>query len=113
MNVSKNANFSWSAPLTNTDGSSLTDLASFTIKLGTTSGSYTQEATYTQEAKGIAATLTSAGLLAAFPGLASGTYFAVITATNSVGAESSPSTEISFVLIQETPSAPASFSIIG
>jgi hypothetical protein len=107
MNVSKNAIYSWSAPLMNTDGTSLTDLALFTIKLGNTAG------VYTSEAKGISGTLSSESLLAVFPGLISGTYFAVITAVNSVGSESSPSNEISFTLIQETPSAPVSFTITG
>lgn len=73
------ATLSWTAPLQNTDGSPLTNLAGYRIYWGTQSGSYPNSVT-----------LTNPGLTTYIvESLSPGTYFFVATALNAVGTESS------------------------
>jgi len=76
---------SWIPPATNTDGSPLSDLAGFKAYWGVAPGSY-----------GLVATLPNPGLTAyTIDNLATGTYFAVVTAFNASGTESAFSNEVS------------------
>jgi hypothetical protein len=72
---------SWTKPTTNSDGSPLTDLASYKILFGKSSTSLTQ----TQSVN--SATATSATV----PALAASTWYFVVRAVNSKGAESANS----------------------
>lgn len=74
---------SWDAPATNTNGTALTDLAGYTVHYGTSSGNYTGK--------------VSVGLLTtcSLTGLAPGTYYFAVTASNTSGSESGYSNEVS------------------
>jgi hypothetical protein len=72
------ATLSWTPPTTNSDGSPLTNLAGYRVYWGTTAGSYPNSVP-----------LTNPGLTSyVVANLVPGTYFFVVTAVNSVGAES-------------------------
>ena len=68
----------WQAPLLNSDGTPLTDLAAFKVYWGTTQGSYSQS---TKIASATARSYTVSGLT-------KGTWYFVVTALNSKGVES-------------------------
>ncbi len=73
------ADISWTPPTTNTDGSTLTNLAGYTIYYGTSPGSLTQTVQ-----------LTNIGLTNyVVSGLASGTWYFAVTAYTSSGSRSS------------------------
>jgi hypothetical protein len=72
------ATLSWTPPTTNTDGSPLTNLAAYRVHWGTTSGTYTSSVRI--DNPGLASYVVE--------GLAPGTYYFVVTALNSAGAES-------------------------
>jgi predicted phage tail protein len=74
---SKTATVNWDAPTTNTDGTPLTDLASFKIFYGTTAAALTETGT----AAATARTWQS-------PQLAVGTWFFAVRAVNTSGIES-------------------------
>ena len=78
------ATLEWTAPVTNSDGSALTDLAGFRVYYGTSSGSYPQS--------------IDVGKVTTYPVPdlpRSVRYFFVVTAYNQVGVESDPSNECS------------------
>ncbi len=72
------ADVSWTPPTTNTDGSTLTDLAGYTIYYGTSPGSLTQTVQITNV--GLSNYVVS--------GLTSGTWYFAVTAYTSSGAQS-------------------------
>jgi hypothetical protein len=72
------ATLSWTPPTTNTDGSPLTNLAAYRVHWGTTSGTYTSSVRI--DNPGLASYVVE--------GLAPGTYYFVVTALSSTGAES-------------------------
>jgi hypothetical protein len=74
---------SWLAPTENEDGSPLTNLAGYRIRFGQQSGNYTS--TINVDNPGLASYVIS--------GLAAGTYYLVLSAVNTSGAESSYSNE--------------------
>jgi hypothetical protein len=79
---------SWTAPTENTDGSTLTDLDSYTIYYGQESGNYTNEVQ-----------VTNAGLTTfVLENLTPDTYYFVITASNNVDMESDYSNEVPHTL---------------
>ncbi len=72
------ATLSWTPPTTNTDGSPLTNLAGYRVRWGPAAGNYTSSVT-----------LNNAGLTSYVVGsLVPGTYYFVVTALSSAGAES-------------------------
>jgi len=72
------ATLNWMSPTTNTDGSPLTNLAAYRVRWGTTQGNYTSSVR-----------LDNPGLATyVVDGLAPGTYYFVVTAISSTGAES-------------------------
>ncbi len=75
------ATLSWNAPTTNTDGTTLTDLAGYKVYYGTSSGNYS--------------TVINVGNVTtyAISNLAPGTYYFAVTAYDSTGAESSYSNQ--------------------
>ncbi len=73
------ADVSWAPPTTNTDGSTLTNLAGYTIYYGTSPGSLTQKVEITNV--GLTDYLIS--------GLSSGTWYFAVTAYTSSGSQSS------------------------
>src|SRR5690606_12603535 len=75
----------WRAPVTNEDGSSLTDLAGYRIYYGSRSGQY----------GGSVAVNDPAALSHRLESLAPGTYYVVVKAVNSAGAQSIASPEAS------------------
>jgi len=82
--TTQNVTLSWAPPTTNTDGSSLTNLNGYRILYGKQSGVYTNSVT-----------LNNAGLTRyTLENLASGTYYIVMVAVNSGGAESDKSQEV-------------------
>ena len=75
---------SWTPPTENTDGSSLTDLAGYKIRYGTSPGSY-----------GSTITINNPGLTSyLIENLASADWYFVMTSFNSAGTESSYSIEV-------------------
>ncbi len=76
------ATLDWTAPVKNSDGSVLTDLAGYRVYYGTSSGSYPQSIDV-----GNVTTCQVRDL----PG--GSTYYFVVTAYNLAGAESEPSNE--------------------
>ncbi|WP_097459793.1 PA14 domain-containing protein [Mangrovitalea sediminis] len=80
---------SWTAPTTRIDGTALSpsDIASYTIQYGQTSGQLDKTVT-------VAATQTSYS----FTSLSSGTWYFQVTATDSNGLTSSPSQAVSFTV---------------
>jgi hypothetical protein len=76
--ASASALLTWQPPVMNSDGSPLSDLAAFKVYWGTTEGNYTHS-TRISNAAARAYTVT---------GLASGTWYFVVTALNSAGLES-------------------------
>jgi hypothetical protein len=78
----------WQAPTQNTDGSPITDLAGYKIHYGTAPSNYTQ-----------IVAVSNAGLSRyVVDNLPRGTYYFTITAYNSKGIESDPSTEASITV---------------
>jgi hypothetical protein len=76
--ASGSATLSWTPPTTNTDGTPLTNLAGYRVRWGTAAGNYPNSVT-----------LNNAGLATyVVSNLAPGTYYFVVTALNSAGAES-------------------------
>ncbi len=73
----------WTAPTKNTDGSDLTDLASYVLVYGTSSGNYT----VTEPVGDGSATSTTLNL-------APGVYYVAMRAVNSGGDESTWSNEV-------------------
>ncbi|UFS71077.1 hypothetical protein LPW11_02545 [Geomonas sp. RF6] len=78
------ATLTWSAPTTNSDGSSLTDLAGYKVYVGTSSGSYQPGVDVGKVTSYTVSNLTDGG-----------TYYFAITAYNSARVESSRSNEVS------------------
>jgi hypothetical protein len=76
--TTSSATLTWQPPTLNTDGSPLTDLAAFKVYWGTTQGSYTRSQ---QVANAAARSYTVTGL-------ATGTWYFVVTALSSQGVES-------------------------
>lgn len=76
-------NLTWVAPTTNSDGSTLTDLAGFLVKYGTTSGHYTSSLDV--------GNVTSSAL--SVP--AGTTYYIAVVAYDTYGNQSIPSNEVS------------------
>lgn len=76
----------WDVPTTNEDGSPLTDLAGYTVHYGTTQGSHPEH--------------IDVGDVMAYSilSLPSGTYFFVVTASNTSGISSVDSCEVSKVV---------------
>lgn len=90
------AELSWSAPSTNTDGSSITDLAGYKVYYGTAPGSYSND--------------VDAGKVTSYTvnDLAAGsTYYFAVTAYNSAGKESSYSTQVTKTMQVVDVTAPA------
>ena len=85
LNNNGTALLSWIPPTENTDGSSLTDLAGYKIRYGTSSGSYSD--TITINNPGTTSYLVE--------NLASADWHFVMTSFNSTGTESSHSIEVS------------------
>ena len=85
LNNSGTALLSWIPPTENTDGSSLTDLAGYKIRYGTSSGSYSHIITINNP--GITSYLVE--------NLASADWYFVVTSFNSTGKESNYSGEVS------------------
>ena len=82
------ATLSWTAPTTNTDGSTLTNLAGYRIYYGTSSGALTRTVN-----------ISSAGITRyVISDLSPATYYFAIAAYNSAGAESSRSATVSKVI---------------
>ena len=79
--VNRSATLSWDKPLTNTDGTALTDLAGYRLYYGTGAGTYTKTVDV-----GNVTTYT-------INTLAQGTYYFAVKAVNSSGAESDFSNE--------------------
>jgi Putative Ig domain len=79
------ATLSWTAPTTNTDGSTLTDLAGFVINYGTSATALTQQVSVSG-ASATSYTVT---------GLASGTWYFSVAAVASDGTQSVPSNPVS------------------
>jgi hypothetical protein len=78
---SGSATITWTAPTTNTDGSTLTDLAGYRIAYGTSSGQLNQSAS-----------VTNAGLTSyTVNNLSSGSWYFAVFAVNSQGVESDTS----------------------
>lgn len=77
------ATLSWSAPITNTDGTQLTDLAGYIIYYGPSSGHYTNSIDVGNSTSYILNNLTT------------GTYYFAVTAYNMAGYESTFSNEAS------------------
>jgi hypothetical protein len=76
---------SWSAPIDNTNGSALTNLAGYNIYYGTNSTSLSEKIS-----------LNTVGLLSyVISELSSGTWYFAVTSVNSAGVESSPSATVS------------------
>jgi hypothetical protein len=76
--ASGSATLSWTPPTRNTDGTALTDLRGYKVYWGPAAGSYTNSVT-----------LSNAGLTSyVVSNLVPGTYYFVVTAVNSKGAES-------------------------
>lgn len=92
----------WKAPTLNTDGSALTDLASYRILYGQSLASLAQQ-------------LTVAGTLTAYnvPGLAAGTWYFELVAINSKGVQSAPTNPVSIVCpcVPPVPLAPGSIIV--
>lgn len=76
----------WDAPTTNEDGTDLTDLAGYTVHYGTSSGIYPSHIDV-----GNVTTYSIASL-------ASGTYFIVVTASNTAGVPSDYSNQVTKVI---------------
>lgn len=84
LNNNGTALLSWAPPTENTDGSSLTDLAGYKIRYGTSSGSY-----------GSTITINNPGLTSyLIENLASADWYFVMTSFNSAGTESAYSVEV-------------------
>jgi ABC-type Fe2+-enterobactin transport system substrate-binding protein len=82
--ISHTVTLSWLPPTTNTDGTTLTDLAGYRILYGSQSGKYVQSVD-----------VNSAGLTRyVLESLPSGTYYFAMTARNSGGSESAVSAEV-------------------
>jgi hypothetical protein len=75
------ATIAWTAPTTNTDGSSLTDLTSYNILFGTSSTALNQSQSV-KDPKATSATIAALG---------TGTWYFSVRAVNSAGVESSSS----------------------
>ncbi len=80
------ATLAWVAPTTNSDGSTLTDLAGFRIYYGTASGTYTQSVT-------VNGPYTTNYTLSALP--VGSTYYLVVRAFDTSNNESAASAEVS------------------
>jgi Tfp pilus assembly protein PilX len=80
-----NANLSWAAPTSNTNGTTLTDLSGYTIKYGTSATALNQSVTITDP------TATSYTI----SGLAAGTWYFEIAANASDGTQSAPTSVVS------------------
>ncbi len=80
------ATLAWTAPTTNDNASPLTDLAGFKVHYGTSPGQYTSTVVISNPT---ATTYTVTGLPAG------ATYYFVVTAYNTSGVESLPSSEAS------------------
>jgi len=86
--TNQNVQLSWLPPTTNTDGTALTNLNGYRILYGKQSGVYTNTVT-----------LNSPGLTQyTLENLASGTYYIVMVAVSSSGAESDKSAEVAINL---------------
>lgn len=84
LNNNGTALLSWTPPTENTDGTSLTDLAGYKIRYGTSPGSY-----------GSTITINNPGLTSyLIEDLASADWYFVMTSLNSAGTESSYSIEV-------------------
>jgi len=83
--TTRSVHLTWQAPLTNTDGSTLTDLAGYRIVYGTSSGAYTSSVT-----------VSGTGLVTyTIDNLQTGKkYYFSMVAVNAAGAESNYSTEV-------------------
>jgi hypothetical protein len=83
ITVTKSATLAWNAPTTNTDGTSLTDLAGYKIYYGTSSGNY--------------ATSVNVGNVTTYTinNLSTGTYYFAVTAYDSSAVESYYSNQVS------------------
>jgi hypothetical protein len=79
-----NANLSWAAPTSNTNGTTLTDLSGYTIIYGTSPTALTQSVTITDP------TVTSYTIT----GLAAGTWYFEIAANASDGTQSAPTSVV-------------------
>jgi len=78
------ATLSWTAPTTNSDGSSLTDLAGYKVYVGTASGNYQAPVTVGKVTSYTLSNLTDGG-----------TYYFAVSAYNTSGEESAKSNEAS------------------
>jgi len=86
----------WTAPIQNTDGSTLTDLAGYRVKYGSSPTALTQTVQ-----------LNNAGLLAyTLTGLAPGTWYAALTAVNTQGVESALSNVVTKAISAPPPPVP-------
>jgi len=85
---------SWTAPITNTDGLPLTNLAGFKIYYGSGSGQYTS--------------VVNVGNVTSYVlNLSQGTYYFAVTAYNTSGNESVYSNEVLKVVGESIPSPPS------
>jgi hypothetical protein len=91
--VGKNAPVTWTAPITNTDGTALTNLAGFRLYWGTTAGTYTTS----RDIGNVKATTLNV------LGIFSGNWFMAVTAYDTTGNESGYSNEYNFFLRSPNP----------
>jgi hypothetical protein len=80
----RSARLSWVPPSTNLDGSTLTDLAGFRIRWGRSSGTYE-----------LSASVADSRATSFETQIEPGTWYFVVSAVNSTGGESAPSSEAS------------------
>jgi hypothetical protein len=95
--------FTFLAPSTNTDGSPLTNLNGFKIKIGVTPGGpYTTVFSFPAGQSNVGTTVTTSNLCGS---TTDGQKYAIATTTNTAGSESAPSNEVPFVLTTVAPAA--------
>lgn len=96
----------WDAPTTNTDGSALTDLATYRVYVNTAPGAPRGTPTATVTA---ASATPAPGTLVPWPCslLTDGQKYAYVTALDLAGNESANSNEVPFVFDAKAPVAPA------
>lgn len=108
--VNAASNFVWTAPITNTDGTTLTDLAGYKVYCGLTSGAYpvTKDVgMLTADSLGKVTYPISNVLNVDI----TKTYYCVVTAKDINGNESSYSNEVSVPLVGIAPSTPTVFGV--
>lgn len=95
------ATLTWTTPTQRTDGSALTNLASYRIYYGTSAASLTQTAS-----------VTNPGLVTyTIQNLAPGTWYFAMTALDAGGLESARTNVVSKVILQAPPNPPGNLTV--